>query len=502
MLYKDLELKAVVVDGVVGARVWAPGGSVAWLAHIGHCDATLCRKDALDRIFQTVARSGPVELYCQEVVDVHAARPFNDEIGKREVRVGVIPERAGLAQQVDLVQGQNPVSQRPFRRRAIAWDRCYVDDEVAYPHLIGRPPSLSKVKLRNILGDRTLQVDDPQGTLFGFGVDDEGAGSLLVEVASGTADDLSMQTFVTAEIDSGEEYGTYFPAVRCDQTLSPHRFGYLTTTENPTTHRVNVGLMATTDRTSVTIAPTTLLPTTRGSDKITLLEIGSIQGIDEFSGSATVVNHSDYRAEVRADFCERGAPGILASRSLTINAGEAVGFEDLVGELFGYQNTVGTVVLESTNEAEIRANGREFALLRDPEKYVVGTAGTGLPGLTESDMPQPGFTRHIIGLRQEMRGTVKERSHLAVFNPGPDLASIFVSLVDENGAREGSRAWTVASKELIHINGIMKKINPEVDANTKRLEITSNSPVYLHAFRVNSWGDSVTMSGCDRINER
>jgi hypothetical protein len=207
-------------------------------------------------------------------------------------------------------------------------------------------------------------------------------------------------------------------------------------------------------------------------------------------------------AEIEAEFYARGSSASPVTASLNIGAGNALGYADFVSEVFGIRNAVGTVILESSNGTEISATAREYAILRDQEGYVVGTAGTGLPGLTESQMLRPGFTRHILGLRQEMRGIVKERSHLAIFNPGANPATVTVSLFNENGNGEGSRSWTVESKELIHINGIMKKINPEVDADAKRLEVTSEGPVQLHAFRVNTWGDSVTLNGFDRTSKR
>ena len=55
--------------------------------------------------------------------------------------------------------------------------------------------------------------------------------------------------------------------------------------------------------------PTTILPVLGGSERVILLEIGSIQGIDEFSGSASITNYSGRQAMVRADFLQRGVGG-------------------------------------------------------------------------------------------------------------------------------------------------------------------------------------------------
>jgi hypothetical protein len=407
-------------------------------------------------------------------------------------------------------------------------------------------------------------IDDPLDTLFGFATDDGGVGSLMIDVAGGSAGDLIAQSFVTAELDSGEEYGTFFSATRSGQALSKSEVAYLTTTDDPSSYRVNVGLMALADDTEIRVAPvlrvgermvpavsfeldrgenaqindihrsfsigsvadvmveiaiasgraiayatvvdgnrtyagtsdpTTIQPIGAGSERVSLLEIGSVQGIDQFSGSATVVNLSDREAEVRADFYERGIPGLSRSATIAIAAGDAVGYRDFLSEVFGIDDRVGTVVLESLNGVRISATGREFASIRDQHSdEILGTAGTQLPGLTESDVLTAGRTWHVIGLRQMMAGNEQARSHLAAFNPGSQSARLTVRLFDgESGLLEGSRYWIIESQELIHINNVLRKINGSVDGEEKRIEVTVDRPVYFQAYRVNTWGDSVTL---------
>jgi hypothetical protein len=246
--------------------------------------------------------------------------------------------------------------------------------------------------------------------------------------------------------------------------------------------------------------PTTVQPVAAESGRVVLLEIGSVQGINEFSGSATIVNLSDRTAEVRADFHERGVPGITSSNVVTIAAGEAIGYRNLVDEFFGLSDAVGSVVLESLNGARIAVDGREFATLRDDwTGELVGTAGTSLPGLTDSDLLTTDSTWHVFGLRQKMAGEARERSHLAVFNPGSTAARVRVTLFNgSDGALEGSREWVVEGEELIHINNVMQKINAAIEGREKRLEIRVESPVFVQAYRVNTWGDSATLTAKSR----
>jgi hypothetical protein len=407
-------------------------------------------------------------------------------------------------------------------------------------------------------------IDDPLRTLFGLAADEGGVGSVVIEVSGGSERDLLAQTFVASELNSGEEYGTYFPAIRRSQALAASEIGYLTTTEDPSSYRVNVGLMALDDDTEVAVAPvsrigepivsalsldldrgenlqindihrsfgigtepdvmleievasgqaiayatvvdgngsytgtsdpTTIQPIVAGSDRVTLIEIGHVQGIDEFSGSATIVNLSDREAEVRVEFYRRGVPGLSSSAWFTIDAGDAIGYRDFVGQVLGIEDAVGTVVLETLNGTRISACGREFANLRDDgSDEILGTAGTQLPGLTEADLLTAGKTWHLIGLRQSMVGEEWVRSHLAVFNPGTQNARLTVTVFDgDAGVAEGSRYWIVEGQELVHINKVLKKINGSVDGGEKRIEVSVDRPVYLQAYRVNTWGDSVTL---------
>jgi hypothetical protein len=91
------------------------------------------------------------------------------------------------------------------------------------------------------------------------------------------------------------------------------------------------------------------------------------------------------------------------------------------------------------------------------------------------------------------------RSHLAVFNPGTRSARLTVSLFSGNdGTMQGTRYWIIEGEELIHINNLMRKINDEVGGGEKRIEISVDRPVYAQAFRVNTWGDSVTLKADGR----
>jgi len=239
--------------------------------------------------------------------------------------------------------------------------------------------------------------------------------------------------------------------------------------------------------------PTTILPVTGGAQQVTLLELGPITGLNEFSGSAVVTNFSSSSATVKADLFARGTPGIAATTTFTIPGGESRGFEDMVGELFSRQG-VGTVRLTTQNGTLIAATGREFAIYRGGQGQVTGTAGQLIPGMLPDDRLESGVRYHVLGLCEVDNAAGRERSHIAAFNPGTGLATLKVEVFDgATGTSEGSTNLTVRAGELIQTNSIIAVVNPGQNGNPKRLEVTASAPLYVRAFRVNKDGDPVTI---------
>lgn len=239
--------------------------------------------------------------------------------------------------------------------------------------------------------------------------------------------------------------------------------------------------------------PTTLLPVVGGATTVTLLELGPIQGTNEFAGSAQIANLSASAAEVSAELHLRGVPGVAATATLTIPAGDTLGYADLVGELF-HTSGLGTVVLRASNGTQIMATGREYAVLRDGTGAVSGTAGQLIPGMVDDELLQVGSTYHLLGLRQRTLAAGLERSHLAAYNPGSQTATVTVALIDgATGIAEGTTTLAVRAGELVRLNNVISAIHPGQDGGSKRLAVTTDLPVFVKAFRVNPWGDPVTV---------
>lgn len=230
-----------------------------------------------------------------------------------------------------------------------------------------------------------------------------------------------------------------------------------------------------------------------GDERVTMFELGSVTGLNEFKGSATIRNHSAAPATVRLDFHERGKPGVAATTQIVIPPGSTFSRDDFVGAVFNLPGKVGTVVCTSLTGARIAAAGREFAVFRDGAGKQVGTAGQLVPGLTDRDLLRPGWTYAVLNLKQTGTTAGSERSHFAAFNPGPHDATVTLRMYDDDGPFEGERSWLVRAGEEVRINFVAGAIKPSQDGRRKHLLITSTWPVHALVFRVNGSGDPITV---------
>ncbi len=418
-------------------------------------------------------------------------------------------------------------------------------------------------------------VLNPLAEWFGLPAESGDVGSLMFEVQDNAdATNLLVQGVVFSHNSAdGGEYGQFFPAVPTAEAVQEGNSVYLDTTVDAERFRVNLGVMAVANNTTVKVTPVGPMHTTLANPKTTtldtganiqyndvhdkfnldpglenflfrvevtsgaaipfvsvidgkgeagytgtndpttinpldpashicLLELGSIEGSADYSGSASITNFDTSLTTVEAIFIPRTDMGSSPSFStITIEAGDTNGYGDLVAEVFGVTQVVGTVILAAQGGAEIAATGREFSYIQ-AHGEVDGTAGQLVAGMTEDDIIRPGHTYHLLGLRHyEPGGGVSERSHFAVYNPGGTPIYVTLRLFDgANGSYEGEyldpatqQRLRVGGGQLKQINGIIKAINPSYDDRSKRLEVEIDGDAFVNAFRVNMSDDPITI---------
>ncbi len=241
--------------------------------------------------------------------------------------------------------------------------------------------------------------------------------------------------------------------------------------------------------------PTTIMPVSGGPQSVVLLEVGRITGLNEFSGSASLHNHSSRNLVIQVDFHERGVPGISNSQTGEIGPGQTLSWDDAVGELVGRTGVVGALVFTVEGGGlgdTISGIGREFAIFSDGGE-ITGTAGQLMPGLIPADQLAVEETFHFLGLRDRNLPEGRERSHLGVLNLGQDSVMMTIRGYDAQGGREGTITKTVRAGEQLRVNNVLKAINSGIDGGLKRLEVTADGPLYALAYRVNATGDPVTL---------
>ena len=63
----------------------------------------------------------------------------------------------------------------------------------------------------------------------------------------------------------------------------------------------------------------------------------------------------------------------------------------------------------------------------------------------------------------------------------------------DDGSPEGTTWVAIRAGEQIRVNRILRAINRDQDGGLKRIEVTTTAPVHALAYRVNAYGDPVTL---------
>jgi len=238
-------------------------------------------------------------------------------------------------------------------------------------------------------------------------------------------------------------------------------------------------------------------PTTRlwtgAADRLIFPEVGTVTGLNNYTGGITIINLEQDDADVEARFFERGTPGLSATNSFRVPGRGSMTFTDASRDLF-QKDVVGTIEI-FTPDGSLTGSGREFAVYKDARGKVVGTAGQSVLGRTPKRAFYPSSTYRFLDLRQTGTGPGSWRSHASFFNPGPGSSVVTISLYDgSTGTHEGDQSWTVRPEELARVNFIISAVNPSHDDDRpKWLQVKVTNPVFGSAYNVNEDGDPVTL---------
>jgi hypothetical protein len=245
--------------------------------------------------------------------------------------------------------------------------------------------------------------------------------------------------------------------------------------------------------------PTTMLPIAGISSRITFTELGTVAGFNDYRASASLKNHSAYEAPLEIRFIARD--GTLTQRSATIPPATRVGYQDVITDLIGLDEGVGTIQVRVSNDALISGVARSFAVFEQDGEQI-GTAGQLVMGKTEDDLLQPDRTYHFLGLRHRELNMGTERTHMSLFNPGEQDVDVTLTLVDGlSGDVDGTSVFSAAAGRLVRLNGVLETLAGEPDSDVKRIEVSVTGPIHATAYRVNEYGDPVSIEPEEATSE-
>ena len=410
-----------------------------------------------------------------------------------------------------------------------------------------------------------IEDQDPLTHIFGFPPEEQRVGSLSITPLNQAAGGLLGHCVIEAVTPQGR-FGQLIPAIRAEDAITAGQTVSVPTTVDVTRYRVNLGVAAVTNGTTITIRlvdavgaplagaalleldqgecvqlsdvfsvfgvaplnnaqievtvdegsavaygsvldgvgeytgtsdPTTMLPTTSPCSQITFTELGTVTGYNSYRASASIKNHSGTEALVDILFIDRD--GALTRRSQSIPAATTVGYQDVVSDLIGLDEGVGTIQVTVGNNALISGVARSFAVYEQDGEQI-GTAGQLVLGKTENDLLQPGSTYQFLGLRHRELANGIERTHLSLFNPGEQGVRVSLKLLDgQTRDVEGSSVVSVAAGRLVRLNSVLQTLTGGADSNVKRIEAVVTGPMHATAYRVNEYGDPVSIEPVETV---
>lgn len=150
-----------------------------------------------------------------------------------------------------------------------------------------------------------------------------------------------------------------------------------------------------------------------------------------------------------------GAPFPPAAASTTLDPGRALAFEDVVGELFGLDQAVGSLEIHLPGgEAPIVATSRAFNAAPD------GSYGQGVPAVTEGVGPRAVIT-HV-------DGAGLQRTNLGVCEVAGHTARVRAAILDARGRQLGQPLTLEPGPfELVQIDDVFAAAGAPPTANCR-----------------------------------
>ena len=187
------------------------------------------------------------------------------------------------------------------------------------------------------------------------------------------------------------------------------------------------------------------------------------QGGSFYTTDLTVANRSTADATVTMKFLGHDVDGRSGDeRSVSIGAGQAKTFEDVLGNRFGISSGYGAIRISST--ASLTVQGQTST-----PGTSGGTFGQSVPATSEDDLILRASPRSIAGIRED----AAFRTNLILTNVSPISHVVTVTLLDENGLQLAAKSFTLQPLGMTQVTQVVRDLGVTADVRNAVLVLST-----------------------------
>jgi hypothetical protein len=145
------------------------------------------------------------------------------------------------------------------------------------------------------------------------------------------------------------------------------------------------------------------------------------------------------------------ADGMMADRTYTLGAGQAMRYVDVVGDLFGYQGVGALKLLVDGHAVQVAA--------RTYNESSRGTMGQTIGAMARAHAANHDRTRRILGLSHAATRSAGFRTNLGLLNVSDQAATATVEFYHADGSMVGSVDASLDAMEQVQLNDVLARVS-------------------------------------------
>jgi extradiol dioxygenase family protein len=187
------------------------------------------------------------------------------------------------------------------------------------------------------------------------------------------------------------------------------------------------------------------------------------QGGSFYTTDVTVANGTDSDASVTLEFLGHDADGLAgAERTVTVGAGQAVTFDDVLSKQFGIASGYGAIRV--TSSAPLTVLGQTST-----PGPTGGTFGQSVPAISDDELIDRSGPRSIAAVRED----AGFRTNLLLANAYPTSLVVNVSLLDANGLELAHKSYTLPPLGMTQVTQVVRDLGVTANVQNAVLLVTT-----------------------------